>query len=223
MFIRDDEMANTNVAVFFRAPNMSNEDYWAFRVFNAVLGEYTEDKYTGANLNATDRQYNMIHTHLGNLPDISIHQSLYLPSSDSGLFGSYLHGNEVHAPQMLFLSQFITSEYAYHINQAEVMRARSECWNQLLNEQSGEDVNVRVADQVVGMGRVVPRSEAALRISNCAEQRHLQRVATEWFWDRDLSAVAWGALHSVTVYGHYNRAWRRSTLGWYGSSQYNVV
>lgn len=222
MFIRDDEMANVNTSVMFRAPSYKDEDYWAFQVFQKLVGEYTEDKYTGANLNATDRQYSTFHTHLGNLPDISIHKSFYFPMSDTGLFGSYLHGNEVHAPQMLFMSQLLTSDYSAHLNQAEVFRSRAAVWNDLLNEQSGSQVNKKLVDQVINLGRIIPRSEAAFRVSHVADMDHMKRVAGEWFWDVDVSAIAWGNLHSVQIYGHYNRPWKRSTLGWYGMSTYNV-
>jgi len=72
-----------------------------------------------------------MHSLLGQFPDISIQKSFYLPGSDNGLFGSYLHGNEVHGVQMCFVSQFVASEYAYHINQAEIFRARAQCFNWL--------------------------------------------------------------------------------------------
>jgi len=51
MFMRDDEMANCNIGVFFEAPSWSHEDYYAFLLFQRLLGEYTQDKYTGAHLN----------------------------------------------------------------------------------------------------------------------------------------------------------------------------
>lgn len=38
------------------------------------------------------------------MPDVSIHKAVYLPYSDVGLFGSYLHGNEVFSAQMQFIS-----------------------------------------------------------------------------------------------------------------------
>merc|ERR1719188_1718204 len=115
------------------------------------------------------------------------------------------------------MSQSVTSEFAYHLNQAEVFRARAKYWNDLLNEQSGSQTNEKLAEQVIHFGRVVPRSELATRISNAAENKHLQRIATEWFWDRDIAATAWGNLHGVSSNSSYNRGWRRSTLGWYGN------
>jgi len=66
------------------------------------------------------------------------------------------------------------------------------------------------------LGRRVPRSEFARRIS-CFDAGLLNRAATRWFWDKEISVVAWGAIHHLMTYSHYNRPIRRSTLGWYGS------
>jgi len=222
MFMRDDEMANMNICVFFNAPSWTHEDYWAFQMINRLIGEFREDQHTGANLNATDRQYNSLHTLLGNLPDVSIQKSLYLPGSDNGIFGSYIHGNEVHGNQLIYATQIVATEYAYHINQAEIFRARARAFNDLLNLNSGEHANSQIANEAIHLGRIVPRSEQAVRISNVSDQKHLQRICTEWLWDRDLTGAIWGPLHAVAAHGHYNRAWRRSTLGWYGTSQYNT-
>lgn len=221
--MRDDEMANVNVCVFFNAPTYTNEDYWAFHMLNNLVGEYNEATHTGANLNATDRQYNTMHKLLGNLPDVSIQKSFYLPGSDSGLFGSYLHGNEVHGPQMCMVSQYVVTEFAYHINQAEIFRARAQAFNWLLNQVgTSRTTNRNIANEVIHFGRRVPRSEQALRISNVADQSHMQRVCTEWLWDRELTAALWGPMHSLAAMAHYNRTWKRSTLGWYGTAAYNT-
>jgi processing peptidase subunit beta len=46
----------------------------------------------------------LLHKELGNWPDVTLHKTEYFPYSDTGLFGSYLFGNEVFAPQMLYVS-----------------------------------------------------------------------------------------------------------------------
>jgi len=38
-----------------------------------------------------------MHAMLGNLPDVTIHRSKYMPYSDTGLMGNYFMGNEVYA------------------------------------------------------------------------------------------------------------------------------
>lgn len=47
MYIRDDEMANVNVGVFFEAPSYDHPDYFAMQVIKELMGSYRADKYTG--------------------------------------------------------------------------------------------------------------------------------------------------------------------------------
>lgn len=219
--MRDDEMVNLNVGVFFEAPSWTDKDFFAFSLYQRILGEYTQDKYTGAHLNSSDRQYNLLHQYLGELPDLTIHKALYQPYSDTGLFGSYLHGNEVHGPQMIFMSQVILTEAAQFLNEVEVYRARNKLYNELLQEETGEDVARVIGNQLLFQNRRVPRSEVAKRLAHM-DSKHLGKVAFEWFWDAELSAVLWGPIHSVLTYTTYNRPWKRSTLGWYGSAHMSV-
>lgn len=53
--MRDDEMTNINIGVFFEAPSYSDPDYFAMRLVKEMLGEYRSDKYTGHHLNTPDR------------------------------------------------------------------------------------------------------------------------------------------------------------------------
>lgn len=57
--MRDDELVNINVGVFFEAPSWYDEDFFAFMLYQRVLGEYTQDKYTGAHLNSCNHHFNM--------------------------------------------------------------------------------------------------------------------------------------------------------------------
>jgi processing peptidase subunit beta len=221
MTIRDDEMSNVNIGSFFQAPSWTDPDYYAFLLYQRILGEYTADKYTGHHLNSSDRQYNLIHNHLGNLPDVTIHKAIYAPYSDTGIFGSYFHGNEIHVFQMLYLSQIILGEYASYLNQVELFRARNKLFNELLQHETGNDITQSIGNQLLYLNRRVPRSEIATRVSNL-EGAHLQRVATNWFFDNELSVVAWGPTGHMMSYSLYNRSLRRSTLGWYGDAQYYV-
>jgi len=222
LFMRDDELSNVNIGVFFEAPSYTDPDFFAAKVFQNVLGEYRADKYTGKHLNASDRQYSLIHTELGNMPDITLHKTEYLPYSDTGLFGSYLYGNEVFANQMLFLSQMVLTEYASYINPVEVFRAKNKIYNSLLEESNSYERVKDIAEQVAYLGRRIPRSEYARRISHY-DSGLLSRAATRWFWDKELAVVAWGPIHGLMAYSHYNRPIRRSTLGWYGSQHYRIM
>lgn len=56
-----------------------------------------------------------MHTWLGNYPDVTLHKCCYIPYGDTALFGSYLLGNEVFGFQMLYLSQYILTEYASYV------------------------------------------------------------------------------------------------------------
>jgi len=221
MMMRDDEMANVNVGVFFEAPSWTHPDYYSFLLFQRILGEYTQDKYTGAHLNTADRQYNTIHWHLGNLPDITIQKSIYAPYGDTGLFGAYFHGNEVHSFQMFYMAQLILSEYASYLNQVEVFRGRNKLYNDLLQLETGNDITQNLGNQLLYLNRKVPRSEIAKRVAHF-DNIYLQRVATNWFFDTEVSAVAWGPVHSLMTFSHYNRPLKRSTLGWYGDSIYRI-
>lgn len=115
MYMRDDEMANVNFAVFFQAPTFNDPEYFALKLLQKVLGEYQANKYTGAHLNCSERQYSTMHGFLGGYPDITLHKCFYIPYSDTAMFGSYLFGNEVFGNQMLHLSQSVLTEYAAYV------------------------------------------------------------------------------------------------------------
>lgn len=41
--MRDDEMANLNIGVFFEAPSYGESDYFAMKLLKTILGEYRAD------------------------------------------------------------------------------------------------------------------------------------------------------------------------------------
>lgn len=51
MNVRDDELKNVNVGVFFKAPTWNDPDFMAMKFFQKLVGDYRADKYTGAHLN----------------------------------------------------------------------------------------------------------------------------------------------------------------------------
>jgi len=163
-----------------------------------------------------------MHTHLGNLPDVTIHNTVYQPYSDTALFGSYLHGNEVFANQMYFLSQMVLTEYSQILADVEVFRARNKLYNDLLTQENSADVAKEIATQVLYLNRRIPRSEFAKRLSHM-DNDYISRVCHKWFWDAEVSAVAWGPIHGLMSLSHYNRPIKRSSLGWHGSQHYTVV
>jgi len=77
--------------------------------------------------------------------------------------------------------------------------------------------SARNAQQVSYLDRIIPRTEIATRISHM-DDAYLSRVATKWFWDKETAVVAWGPLHNVINMCHYNRPYKRATLGEYSFS-----
>ena len=47
------------------------------------------------------------------------------------------------------------------------------------------------------------------------DDAYITRVATKWFWDKETAVTAWGPLHNVINMCHYNRPYKRATLGEY--------
>ena len=100
------------------------------------------------------------------------------------------------------------------MNQAEVFRARNKLFNDLLEHTSPATVSLHNGRQASYLDRLVSRTEIATRCSHMTGD-YLQKVATKWFWDKDIAVTAWGNLHSGMANAHYNRTFRRSTLGNY--------
>jgi processing peptidase subunit beta len=92
--IRDDEMYNSNVGVFYDAPSVKHPDYYAFLLMKHVVGNYRIDK-NAEHLNDVKKQYNSTHSMLGDLVDVTRQDCHYFAYSDCGIWGSTFFGNEV--------------------------------------------------------------------------------------------------------------------------------
>ena len=99
LFMRDDEMYNVNVGVFYDAPGVNHEDYYSFQLLKHMIGDYDIQK-NAEHLNDTQKQYNATQAVLGELPDVTRQTCKYFAYSDCGLWGSYLFGNESFVRQM---------------------------------------------------------------------------------------------------------------------------
>jgi UDP-2,3-diacylglucosamine pyrophosphatase LpxH len=55
------------------------------------------------------------------------------------------------------------------------------------------------------------------------DAEYVRKIAAKWFWDTDISVVAYGPLHRSAVRALHNRLFRRSTLGSWGSAQSRFV
>lgn len=94
MMIRDDDMVNSNVGVFYDAPSWKHEDFYGFLLLQRIFGSYSIDR-NAEHLNDVKKQYNSMHVLLGELVDVTKSECIYSPYDDCGIFGHYFFGNEV--------------------------------------------------------------------------------------------------------------------------------
>jgi processing peptidase subunit beta len=143
MFIRDDEMYNSNIGVFYDAPSIKHQDYYAFLLLKHMFGSFRIDKHA-EHLNDVKKQYNSMHALLGDLPDVTMAESHYFAYSDCGLFGNYFFGNEVFTRQMNYCGVCLPTIYSHYLNDVEVVRGRNHLWNSLLTKETNADLNKEV-------------------------------------------------------------------------------
>jgi mitochondrial-processing peptidase subunit beta len=201
LFIRDDEMVNSNVAVFYDAPGLQHEDYYGFLLLKHIYGSYRIDKHA-QHLNDVKKQYNSMHALLGDLVDVTMAESHYFAYSDTGLFGNYFFGNEVFTRQMNYCGVCLPTVYGHYVNDVEVVRGRNHLWNQLMAQESGAAINAEVGRQLLTQGRRVHRSEVAARVSHM-DNNHLKHLAYKWFYDAEPSFTNWGPIETMTAVGSY--------------------
>jgi processing peptidase subunit beta len=139
MFVRDDEMINSNVGVFYDAPSIKDPDYYSFLLLQNIFGSYRVDK-NAEHLNDVKKQYNSMHALLGDLVDVTRADSLYYAYSDTGIFGNYFYGNEVFTRQMNYCGVCLPTIYSHYLNDVEVYRGRNFLYNKLLRKESPEDI-----------------------------------------------------------------------------------
>lgn len=199
--MRDDEMYNSNVAIFYDAPSYKHHDFYAFQLLKRVFGNFTIQK-NAEHLNDVGKQYNALHGLLGDLPDVTIHNSYYYPYSDCGLFGNYFFGNEIFTRQMAYCGMVMNTIYGHYMNDVEVYRARNKYYNELLSNDSVVGTLHDIAPQIIYHGRRVHRSEIAKRISHL-DAYHMKNLCYEWFYDAEPSITAWGPIESVSSIGSY--------------------
>lgn len=202
MFMRDDELYNASVGVFFDAPSWSHEDYYSFLLLERILGTYQMDRNGVAHLNSCNKQYSTFEAWLGGMPDIQKGLGIYSPYKDCGLFGTYIHGNEVFTRQMTYTGLAIPPSFGVFLNKVEVYRARARLYHELLNIQSPADVLQFIGPQIQYLGRRVHRSEIAKRISNI-DEKSLKKVAREWLFDAEPSVVGYGPVEAIAALSSY--------------------
>ena len=201
LFVRDDEMVNSNVGIFYDAPSIKDPDYYSFLLMQNLFGDYRIDKHAG-HLNDVKKQYNSMHAMLGDLPDVTLAESLYYAYTDCGIFGNYFFGNEVFTRQMNYCGVCLPTIYAHFLNDVEVYRGRNRLYNKLMARESPSDIAAEVGQQVLALGRRIPRSEIAKRVAHL-DNYHLKHLCNDWFYDAEPSFTNWGPIETVSQVGSY--------------------
>jgi len=197
LFMRDDEMVNANIGVFYDAPSVKDEDYFSFLLLKHMFGSYRIDQHA-EHLNDCHKQYNSMHALLGALPDVTKADSHYLAYSDCGLFGNYFYGNEVFTRQMNYCGVCLPTIYSHYLNDVEVVRGRNHLYNQLMTTHSTTaNVNAAIGKQMLLLGRRVPRSEVATRVAHI-DNYHIKHLCNQWFYDAEPSFTSWGPIEAVS-------------------------
>jgi len=200
--IRDDEMVNANVGVFYDAPSRKDPDYHSFQLLSAMFGNYRIDRHAG-HLNDVQKQYNAFHSLVGDLPDVTIANNHYIAGSDYGLFGNYLFGNEVFVRQMNYCGVSVPTIYSHYVNDVEVVRARNSIYNDLMTKANcTKSSNERIGQNMLVLGRDVTRSEIASRLSQM-DAYHIKHICNQWFYDAEPSFTNWGAIENTASIGSY--------------------
>ena len=202
LMIRDDEMINANVGVFYDAPSYKDPDYFSFCLLKAMFGQYRIDVNAG-NLNDAQKQYNAFHTLVSDLPDVTLANSHYFAGPDYGLWGNYLFGNEVFVRQMNYCGVSVPTIYSHYVNDVEVIRARNYLYNHLMQRSNDTKASGDVIGRnMLGLGRNITRSEIAARLSNM-DAYHIKHLCNQWFYDAEPSFTNWGAIENTASIGSY--------------------
>lgn len=194
-------MVNSNVGIFYDAPSIKDPDYYSFLLMQNLFGDYRIDKHAG-HLNDVKKQYNSMHAMLGDLPDVTLAESLYYAYSDCGIFGNYFFGNEVFTRQMNYCGVCLPTIYSHYLNDVEVYRGRNRLYNKLMARESPAEIATEVGQQVLALGRRIPRSEIAKRVAHL-DNHHLKHLCNDWFYDAEPSFTNWGPIESVSQVGSY--------------------
>ena len=201
LMMRDDEMYNANVGVFYNAPSVKDEDYYSFLLMKHIIGNYRIDK-VAEHLNDVGKQYNSMHALIGNLVDVTKADCSYHAYSDCGLWGNYFFGNEVFVRQMNYAGVCCPTFFASYVNEVEVVRGRNALWNSLMTTEDAKEINKEIGTQMLQVGRRVTRSEIAARVSHM-DQNHIRHLCNEWFYDAEPSWTNWGPIENTSSIGSY--------------------
>lgn len=201
MMVRDDEMYNANVGVFYDAPSIKHPDYYSFLLLKWIIGNFRIDKHV-EHLNDVSKQYNGMHSLLGELVDVTKQDCVYNAYSDCGIWGNYFFGNEVFVRQMNYCGVCQPTIMSHFVNDVEVVRGRNALWNSLMNTESTNEINYEIGAQMLSLGRRVTRTEIAQRVSHM-DAYHVRHLANQWFYDAEPSFNNWGPIEQTSSIGSH--------------------
>merc|ERR1711935_15183 len=177
------------------------EDFYSFSLLKNMFGQYRIDK-NAEHLNDVTKQYNSMHAMLGMLPHVTRADCEYFAYSDAGIFGNYFFGNEIFTRQMNYCGVHLPSVFAHYLNDVEVIRGRAAYYNNLLTNETSEGLNKEIGQQLMTVGRRVPRSEIAKRIA-FVDNYHIKGLANKWFYDGEPTFTNWGAIETTAHVASY--------------------
>jgi mitochondrial-processing peptidase subunit beta len=102
-----------------------------------------------------------------------------------------------------------------------VFRARNKLFNDLLEHNDAVIVAAGNGRQAAYLDRVINRTEIATRVSHMTPA-YVSKVASKWFWDKETAVTGYGNLHSAMANSHYNRTFKRATLGNYSMAMVHI-
>ena len=174
----DHKADSSSICVFAQAPSWAEPDYWAFLLLQRIMADYSSSKRM--KIDDPELSYNHLHKRLDSSQGIKKHECLYIPYKDVGLFGHYLTCHHEATP---FIGKNLIEnfqDYVDDLNEFEVSRGKNKVYNELLNIELGSDIIQTLGSQLIYMGRIIPRSEIAKRISEM-DVEYLKNVFHKWF------------------------------------------
>jgi len=75
-------------------------------------------------------------------------------------------------------------------------------YNQLLRTETAESLNHEIGQNILQMGRRLPRGEIAARVAHI-DAYHIKQLANQWFYDAEPSWTNWGPIEQTSSIGSY--------------------
>lgn len=191
---KDEKADNSSLSVFSPAPSWSDPEYWAFLLLQRIMSDYSSTKKM--KIDDPEMQYNHLHKRLDSAQGIKKHECLYIPYKDVGLFG---HFASCHHEALPYIAKILKDNFQDNVedlNEFEVTRGKNKVYTELLGIELGSDVVQTLGAQLIYMGRVVPRSEIAKRVSEM-DVEYLKGVYKKWFHPDSLSVAIRGPMRAI--------------------------